>query len=54
MEYQDISSFHNAVRRDASAHKNVNLFLREPFATQQCRWRDNWNTIGSSIPILSY
>ena len=23
-------------------------------ATQQCRWRDNWNTIGSSIPVLSY
>ncbi len=23
-------------------------------ATQQCRWHDNWNTIGSSIPVLSY
>jgi hypothetical protein len=23
-------------------------------ATQPCRWRDNWNTIGSSIPVLSY
>ena len=23
-------------------------------ATQRCHWRDNWNTIGSSIPVLSY
>ena len=23
-------------------------------ATQQCPWRDNWNTIGTSIPVLSY
>ena len=23
-------------------------------ATQLCRWRDNWTTIGSSIPVLSY
>ncbi len=23
-------------------------------ATQRCRWRDNWYTIGSSIPVLSY
>jgi hypothetical protein len=23
-------------------------------ATQLCRWHDNWNTIGSSIPVLSY
>ena len=23
-------------------------------ATQLYRWRDNWNTIGSSIPVLSY
>jgi hypothetical protein len=23
-------------------------------ATQPCRWRDNWSTIGSSIPVLSY
>ena len=30
--YQDIPSFRNAVRRDASAHKNVKLFLREPLS----------------------
>ncbi len=23
-------------------------------ATQRCRWRDNWCTRGSSIPVLSY
>ena len=23
-------------------------------ATQLCRWRDNWCTRGSSIPVLSY
>ena len=23
-------------------------------ATQRCRWRDNWYTSGSSIPVLSY
>ena len=23
-------------------------------ATQQCHWRDNWNTRGTSIPVLSY
>ena len=23
-------------------------------ATQPCRWRDNWNTRGSSAPVLSY
>jgi len=23
-------------------------------ATQQCPWQDNWNTGGSSIPVLSY
>ena len=23
-------------------------------ATQLCRWRDNWYTRGSSIPVLSY
>jgi hypothetical protein len=23
-------------------------------ATQPCRWRDNWCTRGSSIPVLSY
>ena len=23
-------------------------------ATQRCDWRHNWNTIGSSIPVLSY
>ena len=23
-------------------------------ATQRCRWRDNWYTRGSSIPVLSY
>ena len=23
-------------------------------ATQPCRWRDNWYTRGSSIPVLSY
>ena len=23
-------------------------------ATQHCRWRDNWYTRGSSIPVLSY
>jgi hypothetical protein len=23
-------------------------------ATQQCPWRDNWYTIGSSTPVLSY
>jgi hypothetical protein len=28
--YQDMSSFRNAAGRDASAHKNMNLFLREP------------------------
>jgi hypothetical protein len=28
--YQDISSFRNASRRDASALENVKLFLREP------------------------
>jgi hypothetical protein len=28
--YQDISSFRNAARRDASALENVKLFLREP------------------------
>jgi len=22
--------------------------------TQQCHWRDNWNNIGSSTPVLSY
>jgi hypothetical protein len=46
--------FGNAARQDASAHKNANLFLREPLATQQCRWCDNWNTICSFIPVLSY
>jgi hypothetical protein len=34
MEYQDISSFRNAVRRDVSAHNNVKLFLREPLGNQ--------------------
>jgi hypothetical protein len=29
--YRDISSFRNAARQDASALKNVKLFLREPF-----------------------
>ena len=24
------------------------------FATQLCHWRDNWCTIGASIPVLSY
>ena len=29
--------------------------LSQPnFATQPCRWRDSWNTRGSSIPVLSY
>ena len=29
------------------------LFL--PYlATQRCHWRDNWFTIGTSIPVLSY
>jgi hypothetical protein len=28
--YQDISSFRNAARRDATALENVKLFLREP------------------------
>ncbi len=23
-------------------------------AIQRCSWRNNWNTIGSSIPVLSY
>jgi hypothetical protein len=23
-------------------------------ATQRCSWRNNWNTRGSSIPVLSY
>jgi hypothetical protein len=31
--YRDISSFRNAARRDASALKNVKLFLREPLNT---------------------
>jgi hypothetical protein len=29
-EYFDISSFRNAARQDASAHKNVKVFFREP------------------------
>ena len=29
--------------------------LSQPnFATQPCPWQDNWNTRGSSIPVLSY
>ena len=29
--------------------------LSQPnFATQLCHWHDNWNTRGSSIPVLSY
>jgi hypothetical protein len=29
--------------------------LSQPnFATQPCLWQDNWNTRGSSIPVLSY
>ena len=29
--------------------------LSQPnFATQPCHWHDNWNTRGSSIPVLSY
>jgi hypothetical protein len=32
MAYQDIASFRNAARRDASALENVKLFLREPLA----------------------
>ena len=29
--------------------------LSRPYvATQLCRWRDNWYTIGTSIPVLSY
>ncbi|MGD8836230.1 MAG: hypothetical protein PVJ19_14900, partial [Desulfobacteraceae bacterium] len=31
--YQDISSFRNAARRDASALENVKLFLREPLGS---------------------
>ena len=27
---------------------------RPNVATQQCHRRDNWNTRGSSIPVLSY
>ena len=27
---------------------------RPHVATQQCRWHDNWNTRGASIPVLSY
>ena len=27
---------------------------RPNLATRQCRWRDNRNTRGSSIPVLSY
>ena len=27
---------------------------RPNVATRQCRWRDNRNTRGSSIPVLSY
>ena len=23
-------------------------------ATQRCHWRDNWFTVGPSIPVLSY
>jgi len=23
-------------------------------AIQRCSWRNNWNTMGSSIPVLSY
>ena len=29
--------------------------LSQPnFDTQPCHWHDNWNTRGSSIPVLSY
>ena len=29
--------------------------LSRPYiATQLCRWRDNWYTRGTSIPVLSY
>jgi hypothetical protein len=34
-DYRNISEFFNAVRQDASAHKNVKLFLREPLGLTQ-------------------
>jgi hypothetical protein len=43
------------------AHLEVGFSLRcfqrlsRPYvATQPCSWRNNWNTRGTSIPVLSY
>jgi hypothetical protein len=32
----------------------VQRLSRPYIATQRCRWRDNWYTRGTSIPVLSY
>ena len=47
--------------RNGRTHLGVSFTLRcfqrlsSPYvATQLCHWRDNWCTIGMSIPVLSY
>ena len=46
---------------NGKSHLGVGFTLRclqrlsSPYlATQPCRWRDNWYTMGTSIPVLSY
>ncbi len=37
-------------KKNPEPHSGSGLNL----ATQPCRWRDNWNAIVSSMPVLSY
>ena len=47
--------------KEGKSHLEVGFTLRcfqrlsyPNLATQLCHWRDNWYTIGLSIPVLSY
>jgi hypothetical protein len=42
------------VSRGASRLYAFSVYPGRTLATQRCRWRDNWNTRGTSLPVLSY
>ena len=42
------------VLRRVSRLDAFSVYPGRTLATQRCRQRDNWNTRGSSLPILSY
>ena len=44
----------NLIWAEASRLDAFSAYPTRTSATQHCRWHDNWDTGGPSIPVLSY